>query len=125
MKSCSLVFSVATEVPFLGLTQEKIVFREKTFPPKERINLLKEIDTLLTEEKYNWKDLSKLFFVNGGSFSQARLSCLLANTLSQELSIPLFFLPRKDFQDIQHLLKKAQKTSFAEPLFETNMRIGV
>ena len=124
MKTCTLIFSVATETPFIALNQKEILLREKIFPTKERINMLKEIDALLTEERCTWKNISDIFFVNGGTFSQARLSCLIGNTLSQELDIPLFVLPRTEFQDKEHLLQHAQKTSFAEPLFETKMRIG-
>jgi tRNA A37 threonylcarbamoyladenosine modification protein TsaB len=72
--------------------------------------LLSSLDSFLSENNFDKKDLKGVMVVVGeGSFTNTRISCVVANTLGFTLGIPLLAIKKEQTKNLKKLIKTLVK----------------
>jgi tRNA A37 threonylcarbamoyladenosine modification protein TsaB len=72
--------------------------------------LLVSIDTFFNEQKFNKENLKGIMLVvSTGSFTNTRISAVVANTFSYVLDIPLLAIAKDEVDKVQDLIPKLLK----------------
>ena len=125
---CLMIFSfqsLQAPIDFALYDTDQNQKAHKTIHQEPRkTNLFREMTDFLVEHQVAFSDLDSVYFVHGpGSFTSARVACLLANTLADEYGIDLFPLAPEQYASgiFDPFLKPL---SFVQPVFSSTMRIG-